>query len=60
MVFIGDSITDLKGAQESGVRFIGRVIGSEDTAFEGMDIKVIKDMSDLDRSIMEFKDCNIA
>ncbi len=59
VVFIGDSITDLKGAQDSGVRFIGRVTDSVDASFEGMGIKVIKDLSDLEGIILGFNNTNI-
>lgn len=54
VVFIGDSITDLKGAQESGVGFIGRIAGTGNTSFAGMDVKVIKDMNDLEGAIQGF------
>ena len=59
VVFIGDSITDLKGAQDSGVRFIGRVADTEDTSFAGMDIKVVKDLSGLEGLIRGFNNGNI-
>ena len=55
VVFIGDSITDLQGARDSGVGFIGRVADTGNTSFAGMDIKVIKDLSDLEGIILE---CN--
>lgn len=58
VVFIGDSITDLKGAQDSGVRFIGRVADSDDTTFAGMGIKVIKDLSVLEEIILKFNNFN--
>lgn len=48
VIFIGDSTTDLKGAQESGVRFIGRVTDYGDEPFADMGVKVIKDLSDLE------------
>ncbi len=54
VVFIGDSITDLKGAQDSGLRFIGRVADSEDVTFAGMGIKIIKDLDDLGGIIQGF------
>ncbi len=59
VVFIGDSITDLKGAQDSGVRFIGRVADAGDTSFAGMDIKVVKDLSGLEGIILGFNNGNI-
>ncbi len=59
VVFIGDSITDLEGAQDSGVRFIGRVADSEDTSFSGMGINVIKDLSDLGGIIQGVNNGNI-
>ena len=49
VVFIGDSITDLNGAQESGVRFIGRAVDSDYAPFADMGIKAIKDLSDLEK-----------
>ncbi len=54
VVFIGNSITDLKGVQESGIRFIGRVADTGNTSFAGMDVKVIKDMDDLEEAIQGF------
>jgi HAD superfamily hydrolase (TIGR01549 family) len=51
VVFIGDSITDLNGVQESGVGFVGRVSDSADNPFAGMDVKAIKDLNDLEEII---------
>ncbi len=60
VVFIGDSITDLKGAQDSGVRFIGRIADDGDASLAGMDIIVVKDLSDLEGIILGFNNGNIA
>ena len=54
VVFIGDSITDLKGAQESGTRFIGRVDSSGNDPFVGIGVKTINDLDDLEGIIQEF------
>ena len=51
VIFVGDSITDLKGAQYSGTRFIGRVTGSGGNLFAGMDVKAIKDLNALEEII---------
>ena len=51
VVFIGDSITDLMGANGSGIRFIGRVSDSGDDTFAGKDVKAIKDLNDLEEII---------
>ena len=59
VVFIGDSITDLNGAQESGVRFIGRAVNSDHTPFAGMGIKAIKDLSYLKEIIWGSNNGNI-
>lgn len=59
VVFIGDSITDLNGAQESGVRFIGRAVNSDHTPFADMGIKAIKDMSYLEEIIRGFNNGKI-
>ncbi|MBC8552747.1 MAG: HAD family hydrolase [Candidatus Brocadiales bacterium] len=60
VIFIGDSITDLNGAQESGVGFIGRVADNgESNSFEGMGVKIINDMNDLEEVIVRFNNCNI-
>ena len=58
VVFIGDSITDLNGAQESGIRFIGRTVDSDHTLFADMGIKAIKDLSDLEKIILGLYRCN--
>ena len=54
VVFIGDSITDLKGAQASGTRFIGRVDSSGNDPFVGIGVKTINDLDDLEGIIQEF------
>lgn len=58
VIFIGDSITDLEGAQDSGVRFIGRVVDSGDEHFSGMGINVIEDLSGLREIILGFNNFN--
>jgi histidinol phosphatase-like enzyme len=45
-VLIGDSVTDLKAAQDNGMRFIARVLDTTDAWFEDKD--VIKKVKDLD------------
>ena len=48
VIFIGDSITDLNGAQDAGIGFIGRVADSGNDPFAGMGVKAIKDLNDLE------------
>lgn len=59
VIFIGDSVTDLEGAQQSGVRFVGRVADTGNSPFADMGIKVIKDLSDLEGIILGFNNFNI-
>ncbi len=59
VVFIGDSITDLEGAQDSGIGFIGRVADTGNTSFAGVDIKVIRNLSELEEVILGFNNGNI-
>jgi HAD superfamily hydrolase (TIGR01549 family) len=59
VVFIGDSITDLKGARDSGVGFIGRVADTENKPFAGIGIRVLKDLSSLEGIILECNNGNI-
>jgi len=51
VIFVGDSITDLKGAQDSGTRFIGRITDPGNDLFAGMGVKAIKDLNDLETII---------
>jgi HAD superfamily hydrolase (TIGR01549 family) len=48
VVFIGDSIADLRGAKESGTRFIGRLDGSGYDPFADNDVDIVKDMSEVE------------
>ena len=57
VVFIGDSITDLMGANGSGIRFIGRISDSGDDIFAGKGVKAIKDLNDLEEIINDFNNC---
>ena len=54
VAFIGDSITDLKGAQDSGTRFIGRVDSSGNDPFVNLGVEIIKDLDALDGAIQGF------
>ena len=54
VIFIGDSITDLMGANGSGIRFIGRVSDSGDDPFAGKGVNAIKDLNDLGGIIQGF------
>ena len=55
VIFIGDSITDLKGAQDSGIRFIGRVADNGNNPFEDLDVKVLKDLNDIEMIMQGFQ-----
>jgi len=48
VVFVGDSLEDLRGAIESGTRFIGRLDDSGYDPFVDYGVKVIKDMNDIE------------
>ena len=48
VVFVGDSLADLRGAIESGTRFIGRLDDSGYDPFVDYGVKVIKDMNDIE------------
>jgi HAD superfamily hydrolase (TIGR01549 family) len=55
VIFIGDSITDLKGAQDAGIGFIGRVADSRNNPFEDLGVKVVfKDLNDIEKIIQGF------
>ncbi len=54
VVFIGDSITDFRGARDSGIRFIGRVNNSGDAPFVDLSVKIIKDLNDIEEIIQGF------
>ncbi len=55
VIFVGDSITDLKGAQDAGIGFIGRVTDSGDDPFIDSSVKVIKDLNDIEKIIQGFQ-----
>lgn len=47
-VFVGDALTDLEGARHAGIPFVGRVAPGDENPFEGKDVPVVADMSELD------------
>jgi phosphoglycolate phosphatase-like HAD superfamily hydrolase len=49
VVMVGDATTDLAGAREAGVRFIGRVPPGAPNPFAGQGVPVVSDMADLDQ-----------
>ena len=49
VVMVGDATSDLKGAREAGVRFVGRVPTAAPDPFAGEEVPVVSDMSELDR-----------
>jgi len=49
VVMVGDASSDLKGAREAGVRFVGRVPTDAPNPFAGEGVPVVSDMSELDR-----------
>jgi len=51
VVFIGDAITDLKGAIEANIDFIGRIPDENNNPFRGYDIPVITSLKDLYKNI---------
>lgn len=55
VIFIGDSITDLMGANGSGIRFIGRVSDSGDDPFAGKGVNAIKDLNDLEEIVQGYQ-----
>ncbi len=55
VIFVGDSSTDLKGAQDAGIGFIGRVTDSGDDPFIDSSVKVIKDLNDIEKIIQGFQ-----
>ena len=50
-VFVGDATTDLDGAREAGVPFIGRVPPGDASPFEGEGVPVVADLAELDREL---------
>ncbi|MBL8012454.1 MAG: HAD family hydrolase [Candidatus Omnitrophica bacterium] len=53
MVFIGDSINDYEGAQQAGVRFIGRIHPHEQNPFAGVDSRnIVKDIREFERVLL--------
>lgn len=52
-IFVGDSINDQMGAQEAGVRFIGRVHQEENVPFENLNgDSLIENVSDLESKLL--------
>ena len=49
VVMVGDATSDLKGAREAGVRFVGRVRTGTPDPFASEGVPVVIDMSELDR-----------
>lgn len=49
VVMVGDATTDLIGAREAGVRFVGRVRPGDPDPFTGEDVPVVSDLAELDR-----------
>jgi HAD superfamily hydrolase (TIGR01549 family) len=47
VVFIGDAINDYIGAEEAGVKFIGRIIEDEDNPFKDKNCVMIKKLTEL-------------
>jgi len=50
-VFVGDAMTDLEGAREGGIAFIGRRPPDVPNPFDGEDVPVVADMAELDREL---------
>jgi phosphoglycolate phosphatase-like HAD superfamily hydrolase len=49
LAMVGDANSDLIGAREAGVRFVGRVRPGEPDPFAGENVPVVADMAELDR-----------
>jgi HAD superfamily hydrolase (TIGR01549 family) len=49
VVMVGDARTDLDGAREAGVRFVGRVPPEGPDPFVSEDVPVVSDLTELDR-----------
>jgi phosphoglycolate phosphatase-like HAD superfamily hydrolase len=49
VVMVGDARSDLKGARDAGVRFVGRVPGGAPDPFADERVPVVSDLSELDR-----------
>jgi phosphoglycolate phosphatase-like HAD superfamily hydrolase len=49
VVMVGDAKTDLAGAREAGVRFVGRVPPHGPNPFASEDVAVVSDLAELDR-----------
>jgi phosphoglycolate phosphatase-like HAD superfamily hydrolase len=47
-LFVGDAMTDLEGAREAGVPFVGRAVPGEPDPFDGEAARVVADMAELD------------
>ncbi len=48
-IFVGDARTDLLGAREAGVPFVGRVADNEANPFAGDDVLTVRTMAELDQ-----------
>lgn len=49
VVMVGDARSDLEGAREAGVRFVGRVRPGDRDPFENESVPVVADLAELDR-----------
>lgn len=49
VVMVGDATTDLLGAREAAVRFVGRVRPGDRDPFESQPVPVVADLAELDR-----------
>ncbi len=49
VLMVGDASSDLQGAREAGVRFVGRVPDGGPDPFAEEDVPVVSDLSELDR-----------
>ena len=50
-LFVGDATTDLEGAREGGIAFVGRLPADGTNPFEGEPVPVVADMAELDREL---------
>lgn len=49
-LFVGDAMTDLEGAREARVPFVGRVAPGEADPFAGEEVHTVADLAELDRA----------
>jgi phosphoglycolate phosphatase-like HAD superfamily hydrolase len=47
VMFVGDALTDLEAAKESGIPFIARLAEGTHNMFEGMNLPIIRDLTEL-------------